>query len=132
MFIKLFKRYVVLGIALLFTASCGGSAALPVQTVHQGDSFKSCKGIEWELGELKKDMQEISGSQGTSAGANLALLILSGPLSLDPGVAQNNEMKAFIQRYNHLLKLGSTKGCVTDKKPLTINESTSMPEGDNY
>jgi hypothetical protein len=106
----------ILGISFLLIVACGGNVAMPIKTEREGDTSKSCKSINWELGEIEKDITEIIGGGEVSPGQNLAMLLLAGPLGVDPGTAQKQEIKDYKKRYNHLLKLGNTKSCNINKK----------------
>ena len=111
----------ILGISILLIVACGGNVAMPIKTEREGDATKSCKSIDWELGEIEKDIKEIIGGGEVSPGQNLAMLLLAGPLGVNPGTAQKQEIKDYKKRYNHLLKLGNIKRCNINKK--------AFPEG---
>jgi hypothetical protein len=122
-----------LGILTLFVLGCGGSVAMPVSVHQKGDSLKSCKGIEWDLGNIEKDISgKIKGSENAQD-QNLAVMLLAGPLWIDSGQAQQEEIKAYKKRYNYLLSMSKEKGCRIEKDPLPEKPVTpKVEEGESY
>ena len=119
-------------IFLLFIG-CGGNVSNPIAIKYEEDILKSCKGIEWELNEIENDISEKLGGREKTRDRNLAVLLLTGPIWLDSGYAQQEEIKAFKKRYNHLLKLGNDKKCNINKKPLPeVKPASETEQGDAF
>jgi hypothetical protein len=106
---------------------------MPIKVKRDGDALKSCKGIAWELGEIEKDINEIISVSEKSQNQNLTTFFLAGPLSVDPGSSQKQEIREFKMRFNHLLNLGNEKKCLIEKKAfLEINSTSNTEKGNEY
>lgn len=113
------RRLIIL-LQVLMLVSCAGRAAHPVMVQQYGDSNKSCDAIEYELmlieGEIAKlQPQTKKAGKNTVLGVTGAIFII--PLFfIDLSKAEQEEIQAYRQRYNHLLILAIDKNCESERK----------------
>jgi len=101
---------------LVFIISgCAGRAANPVMAQQYGDSNKSCKALETELVFIQQEIQRLvpeTEKTGTNAALGVAGAIFLVPLLfMDLSQAEQIEINAFRQRYNHLMVIAEDKQC---------------------
>jgi len=110
------KKFAVIAIAVtLVLAGCGGRAANPVMITQYGDDRKGCGAIELEMGQIQDSIQQLM-PKTEKTGKNVALgvtgFFLIVPLFfMDLSQAEQIEVNAFRQRYNHLAVIATDKGC---------------------
>jgi len=116
-------RAAVVGLVLTtFVVSCGGRAANPVMIQQYGDDRKSCQAIERELAFIQNEIQRLAPKTDKTA-KNVALgvtgFFLIVPLFfMDLSQAEQMEIDAYRQRYNHLLIIAGDKQCGFEEQPI--------------
>ncbi|VAX17747.1 hypothetical protein MNBD_NITROSPINAE03-238 [hydrothermal vent metagenome] len=118
MFMKISASFVI----FIFLVSCGGRAAHPVMVQQYGDLRKSCEGIERELTLIESEIAKLQ-PKTQKAGKNTALGVAGFffivPLFfMDLSKAEQEEIIAYRQRYNHLLILATEKKCETEREQI--------------
>ncbi|MES2887575.1 MAG: hypothetical protein V4739_06125 [Pseudomonadota bacterium] len=109
-------RAVVTGlVVVIITCGCAGRAANPVMIQQYGDDKKTCQGLEREMAFIQGEMQRLI-PQTEKTGKNAALgvtgFFLIVPLFfIDLSKAEQIEVDAYRQRYNHLLIIAGDKQC---------------------
>lgn len=96
-------------------AGCGGRAANPVMVAQYGDDRKSCPAMELEMSQIQDSNQKLM-PKTDKTGKNVALgvtgFFLVVPLFfMDLSQAEQIEVDAFRQRYNHLAVIATDKEC---------------------
>jgi len=113
-----------------FLVGCAGRAANPVMVQQYGDNRKSCKALELELSQIEQEIQRLV-PKTDKTGKNVALGVTGFffivPLFfMDLSQAEQIEINAYRQRYNHLLIIAAEKQCGIEKE--TIPDFTKKPE----
>lgn len=108
--------------AAVMLVGCAGRAANPVMVQQYGDNAKSCQGLEFEMAQIESEVQRLV-PDTKKAGKNVALgvagvLFLVPLFFMDFSQAEQIEVNAYRQRYNHLAILAIDKGCETNRKPV--------------
>ena len=126
------KLICVLVSSILFTStilltSCAGREPRPVQVSLIGDRDKSCSTLETEMEYLDKDILERfpdASKTGSNTGLGVAGAFLIVPwFFMDFSDADEIEVSALIERYNHLLITAQDKSCDTKRERLpTLQE----------
>lgn len=114
----------------LFLFSCAGRAANPVMVHQYGDDRKSCKALELELSQIEQEIQRLV-PKTDKTGKNVALgvagvFFLVPWLFMDLSQAEQIEVNAYRQRYNHLVIMATEKECGIERE--TIPDFTKKPE----
>ena len=111
------KAYPVLAAVLLIglTVGCAGRAPNPVMIQQYGDDNKSCQGLEREMTFIHGEIQRLV-PQTEKTGKNVALGVTGFffivPLFfMDLSKAEQIEIDAYRQRYNHLLIIAGDREC---------------------
>lgn len=117
----------VLFASTILLTSCAGREPRPIQISQIGDRDKSCDTLEAEMGFLEKDILERvpnSSNTGSNTALGVAGAFLIVPLFfMDFSEADEIEVSALIQRYNHLLITAQDKSCDTNRERLpTLKE----------
>ena len=127
---QLIKKTVSLAITVAFIAGCAGRAANPVMVNQYGDTGKSCKAIATEISFIDAEISRLI-PETEKTGKNVALgvtgFFLLVPLFfMDFSHAEQMEVNALRQRYNHLVILGGEKNCELEKTqvPEIVKKST--------
>ena len=133
------RTIVVLLFAAIVVAGCGGRAANPVMVHQYGDERKSCKAIERELQFIEEEITRLV-PKTDKTGKNVALGItgwffIVPWFFMDLSQAEQIEVNAYRQRYNHLVVLAADKNCGMERQqipdftrpPEESNEQTSGP-----
>lgn len=100
---------------VVFISGCAGRAANPVTVNQYGDNGKSCKAIETEIRFIDSEVTRLVPAT-EKTGKNVALGI-AGAFFLVPwffmdfSQAEQMEINALRQRYNHLSILAGEKNC---------------------
>lgn len=94
---------------------CAGRAAHPVMVQQYGDDRKSCRALEKEMAYIQREIHNLI-PETQKTGKNVALgvtgFFLIVPLFfMDLSSAEQEEVNAFRQRYNHLLIVAGEKNC---------------------
>ncbi len=124
------KRVLSVLVLLTFVVGCGGRAANPVMIQQYGDDKKSCNSLEMELSQIENEIQQLM-PKTQKAGKNIVLgvagaFFLVPWFFMDLSQAEQMEVNAFRQRYNHLLIISSEKECGTGKE--AIPDFTKKPD----
>ncbi|MFT8276131.1 hypothetical protein ACMSSJ_11390 [Kerstersia gyiorum] len=116
------KKLLVAAAAAVVLSGCAGRAANPVMVQQYGDNAKSCQGLEFEMAHIESEVQRLvpqTEKTGKNAALGTAGFFLLVPLFfMDFSQAEQVEVNAYRQRYNHLAILAMEKGCETDRKPV--------------
>lgn len=113
------KALLVVSIAITLSVGCAGRAANPVMIQQYGDDKKSCQAIEREIAFIQGEMQRLV-PKTEKTGKNVVLgvtgaIFLVPLFFMDLSQAEQMEVDAYRQRYNHLLILAGEKKCGFDK-----------------
>ncbi len=116
--------------AALLVIGCAGRAAHPVMIQQYGDGKKSCQALERDMAFIQGEIQRLI-PQSEKTGKNVALgvtgyLFIVPLFFMDLSRAEQIEINAYRQRYNHLLIIAGDKQCEIEGK--AIPESTSQEE----
>ena len=109
-------RSLVLGLVVVtHVMGCAGRAANPVMIQQYGDNEKSCQALEREMAFIQGEIQRLI-PQTEKTGKNVALgvtgFFLIVPLFfMDLSKAEQTEVDANRQRYNHLVIIAGDKQC---------------------
>lgn len=109
-------REVVAGVlVVVFLVGCAGRAANPVMIQQYGDDKKSCQALEQEMAFIEGEIRRLV-PQTAKTGKNVALGVTGFffivPLFfMDLSKAEQTEVDAYRQRYNHLLIIAGDKHC---------------------
>jgi hypothetical protein len=120
---------VVMSVGIIL-AGCGGRAANPVMIAQYGDAKKSCAALELEMSQMQESIQKLV-PKTEKTGKNVALgvtgaFLLVPLFFMDLSQAEQMEVDAFRQRYNHLAVIATDKECATEAKPIApFNETTA-------
>lgn len=130
------------GIAVIITVTllvgCAGRAANPVMVQQYGDDSKSCSRLENEMMFVEGEITRLV-PQTEKTGKNVALGVTGFffivPLFfMDLSQAEQQEVNAFRQRYNHLLLIARDKSCGVEAEEIPafdkpISTKTESGEG---
>lgn len=99
----------------IFVTGCAGRAANPITVNQYGDNGKSCKAIESEIRFIDSEVKKLIPST-EKTGKNVALGVAGAfflVLWFFMGFSQAEQMEinALRQRYNHLSILAGEKNC---------------------
>jgi hypothetical protein len=109
-------------VVIAFCFACAGRAANPVMVHQYGDEKKSCEALEREMAFIQGEIQRLL-PQTEKTGKNVALgvtgfFFLVPLLFMDLSQAEQMEIDAYRQRYNHLLIIANDKKCGFDEKEI--------------
>ncbi|MGE8519715.1 hypothetical protein MTR80_06180 [Alcaligenes aquatilis] len=115
-------KKITIAVAAVLLAGCAGRAANPVMVQQYGDNAKSCQALELDMSYIESEVQRLV-PDTEKTGKNVALGVTGAfflvPLFfMDFSQAEQMEVNAYRQRYNHLAILAMEKGCETDRKPI--------------
>lgn len=118
------KLQVMLAWVLIATmlSGCAGRAANPVMVQQYGDERKSCQALEREMAFIQGEIQRLI-PQTEKTGKNVVLgvtgfFFLVPLFFMDLSKAEQIEIDAYRQRYNHLLIIAGDKGCGIKGEPI--------------
>lgn len=102
-------------VAVTLSVGCAGRAANPVMIQQYGDDKKSCQALEREMVFIQGEIQRLV-PQTEKTGKNVALgvtgfFFLVPLFFMDLSQAEQMEVDAYRQRYNHLLIIAGDKQC---------------------
>ncbi len=117
-----YSGLIIILLATLSTVSCGGRAANPVMIQQYGDEKKTCNGLERNMQFVQGEIQRLI-PKTDKTGKNVALgvtgFFLIVPLFfMDLSQAEQVEVNALRQRYNHLLVIAEDKKCGFDAEQI--------------
>jgi hypothetical protein len=107
---------------LSLITGCAGRAANPVMIQQYGDDKRSCQALEREMAFIKGEIQRLV-PQTKKTGKNVALGVTGFffivPLFfMDLSKAEQIEVDAYRQRYNHLLVIAGDMQCGVKGKQI--------------
>lgn len=110
---------VMLGVMVV---GCAGRAANPVMVHQYGDERKSCKALEREISFTEDEIRRLL-PQTEKTGKNVVLgvtgfFFLVPLFFMDFSKAEQIEVNALRQRYNHLVILAEEKNCGMEKEQI--------------
>ena len=115
-------RITSLIMALVFLVSCAGRAANPIMPQQYGDDKKSCKALEMGMMQAQQEIQLLvpkTAKTGKNVGLGIAGAFLIIPwFFMDFSQAEQVEVNALRQRYNHLAIIATDKNCGYDTTPI--------------
>jgi hypothetical protein len=119
-------------IAVTLSVGCAGRAANPVMIQQYGDDKKSCQALEREMAFIQGEMQRLI-PQTEKTGKNVALgvtgfFFLVPLFFMDLSQAEQVEVDAYRQRYNHLLIIAGDKKCGFDRTEIPAFTNPSKEE----
>jgi hypothetical protein len=111
-------------LALLAITACGGRAANPVMSQQFGDQKKGCPALITEMTGIQHEISRLMPNTDKT-GKNVALGVAGAFLLvpwffMDMGHAEQEEVNAYRNRYNHLASIAADKKCDID--------TTAIPE----
>ena len=109
-------------VTITLSVGCAGRAANPVMIQQYGDDKKSCLALEREMTFIQAEMQRLL-PKTEKTGKNTALgvtgfFFLVPLFFMDLSQAEQIEVDAYRQRYNHLLIIAGDKQCGLDKQEI--------------
>jgi len=104
---------------LAMLVGCAGRAANPVMIQQYGDDKKSCQALEREMvfiqGEIKRLVPKTEKTFKNVVLGVTGFFFLVPLLFIDLSNAEQMEVDAYRQRYNHLLIIAGDKKCSYDR-----------------
>jgi hypothetical protein len=121
-------------IVILVLTGCAGRAANPVMIQQYGDDNKTCQALEREMIFIQDEIQRLI-PETEKTGKNTALGVTGFffivPLFfMDLSEAEQIEINAFRQRYNHLLIIASDNQCGIESQLIPEFEKSHSPDAD--
>jgi len=112
---------------LSFITACGGRASNPIMAVQYKDDKKSCTTLETEIVFIQQEIQRLI-PKTDKTGKNVALGVAGAFLLIpwffmDMSHAEQEEVNAYRQRYNHLVAIAGDKNCEVDSKLMPTPET---------
>jgi hypothetical protein len=107
---------------ILLVMGCAGRPAHPVMVYQPGDAVRSCDGLERELELIEDDVfrllpQTDKATKNTRLGV-AGIFLLIPFFFMDLSKAEQVEVNALTQRYNHLLEIGDANNCGFSRTPI--------------
>jgi hypothetical protein len=117
-------KKLVFAVVIVALAGCAGRGANPIIVHQYKDHAKSCQALEQEMAFIESEVQRLV-PQTEKIGKNVALGVTGAfflvPLFfMDFTQAEQVEVNAYRQRYNHLAILATDKGCDTERTPILV------------
>ena len=111
---------------------CAGRAANPIMIQQYGDDKKTCQALEREMTFIQGEIQRLI-PKTEKTGKNVALGVtgffcLVPLLFMDFSQAEQVEVDAYRQRYNHLLIIADDKQCGIKGQPIPEFSKPSSPD----
>lgn len=111
---------------------CAGRAANPVMIQQYGDDKKTCQALEREMAFIQGEIQRLI-PQTEKTGKNVALgvtgfFFLVPLFFMDFSKAEQIEVDAYRQRYNHLLIIAGDKQCRIEGQPIPEFGKPTSPD----
>jgi hypothetical protein len=119
---KQLKAIGVLFLAGILLTGCAGKKPNPIMVRQYGDERKSCIALEREIAFIEEEINRLM-PKTQKTGKNVALGITGAffivPLFfMDFSEAEQMEIDAYRQRYNHLVILAEEKECGFEKEQI--------------
>lgn len=130
------RRFLVGLVVLGILSACAGRTANPVIAQQYGDDKKTCQALQAEMLFIKGEIQRLI-PQTDKTGKNVALgvagFFLLVPLFfMDLSQAEQMEIDAYRQRYNHLLIIAGDKQCGIEGQPIPDFKQSTPPNTNVY
>ena len=111
---------------------CAGRAANPIMIQQYGDDKKTCQALEREMAFIQGEIQRLI-PQTEKTGKNVALgvtgfFFLVPLFFMDLSKAEQVEVDAYRQRYNHLLIIAGDKQCGIEGQSIPEFGNPSSPD----
>jgi hypothetical protein len=106
-------------LATLLAIGCAGRAPHPIMVHQYGDEQRSCNALEREMAFIEEEMRRLM-PETEKTGENVALgvagiFFIFPWFFMDLSSAEQEEIIAYRQRYNHLLIIASEKECLSNR-----------------
>jgi len=110
---------VLAGIVL---SGCAGRPAHPVMVYQHGDETRSCEALKRELELIEENVAQLipqtdKADKNTKLGV-AGIFLLVPFFFMDLSKAEQIEVNALINRYNHLIEIGEINGCGFVREPI--------------
>jgi len=119
------KMKIPLLITILFSSlilGCAGRDANPVMVQQYGDLKRTCDGLERDMvfiqGEIKRLIPETEKTGKNTALGVTGFFFIVPLFFMDLSDAEQIEVDAYRQRYNHLLIISEEKNCGIEAEPI--------------
>jgi hypothetical protein len=115
-------------VALLLVMGCAGRPAQPVMVYQPDDTTRSCDALERELELIEDEISRLlpqtdKSTKNTQLGV-AGMLLLVPFFFMDLSKAEQVEVNALTQRYNHLLEIGEGNNCGFTQTPIPTFKKT--------
>lgn len=125
------KKIGIFILIITVIAGCAGRPANPVMIHQYGDDRKSCNALERELVFIEGEIQRLI-PESQKTGKNVALGVAGAFLIvpwffMDLSKAEQIEINALRQRYNHLVIIADEKQCGLKAKEIPEFEKAPKP-----
>lgn len=126
------RKIVSLLIVTSILTACGGRAANPITVSQYGDEKKSCDSLEFEIKSTEGEIAKLL-PKTEKTGKNVALgvagaFFLVPWFFMDLSHAEQEEVNALRQRYNHLGAIAVDKKCGYEVKQVpAFDKQSSVP-----
>lgn len=122
------KKTVALFLAATVLTGCAGRTPNPVMVQQYGDTEKSCEALKHDMSFIESEITKLL-PDTEKTGKNVALGVTGAfflvPLFfMDFSEAEQMEVNAYRQRYNHLATIAIDKGCSNVKTMKIETEET--------
>ncbi|MBI5919580.1 MAG: hypothetical protein HY849_09450 [Nitrosomonadales bacterium] len=112
----------LLAITLISMVGCAGRTANPTMIQQYGDDKKSCQALEREMSFIEGEIARLI-PKTEKTGKNVALgvtgaLFIVPLFFMDLSQAEQIEVDAYRQRYNHLMIIADDKQCGLKKEQI--------------
>ncbi len=116
------RRSVAVLVTVALLSGCAGRPANPVMVHQYGDEQRSCRALEKEIAFTEEEIQRLI-PETRKAGKNTVLgitgfFLLVPWFFMDLSKAEQIEVNALRQRYNHLVILASEKECGFEREEI--------------
>jgi hypothetical protein len=116
----------------ILIAGCAGRAANPTMVQQYGDDKKSCQALQQEMLFIQGEMRRLAPETektGKNAALGVAGFFFIVPLFfMDLSKAEQIEIDAYRQRYNHLLIISGDKNCGIQGEQIPDFKNSSSPD----
>ncbi len=129
------KIFLIALVTSLAGLGCAGRAAYPVSTSQYGDSQKSCEALGKETTFVESEANRLipeTKKTGKNTALGVAGVFLVVPwFFMDFTEAEQIEVNALRQRYNHLVILAEEKKCGLNKAAIPAFDHQEASDGNS-
>lgn len=127
-----FKTVMTWIFAAIIISGCAGRTPNPIMIHQYNDDKKSCEALKHEMTFIEDEIQRLmphtdKTKKNVALGVTGALFIVP-LLFMDLSQAEQIEVNAYRQRYNHLAIIATDKKCETDSQQTTERKETSSSD----